>query len=97
MVYALEINPTVFPAARFSTFASIINLIVPILFGGAGIVALGMALYGAYTIMTAGGNAEKFKQAQKIFGTSIGGFIIVILSFLIVKIIEIILGVDLPL
>lgn len=97
MVHALEINPTTFPAAKFSTLASIVNLIVPILVGAAGVVAFGMALYGAYTIMTAGGNTERFKQAQKIFGSSIAGLIIVILSFVIVKIIEFILKVDLPL
>ncbi len=97
MVYALEINPTTFPAAKFSDIASIVNLIVPILVGGAGVATLGMALYAAFTMLTAGGNSDKFKRAQKIFGSAIGGLIIIILSFLIVKIIEIILDVDLPL
>ena len=43
--------------------------------------------------MTAAGDAEKVKQAQKMFKFAIFGFIIVFVSFLMIKVIEIILGI----
>jgi heme A synthase len=57
---------------------------------------LAMLIYAAITFTTAGGNAEKTKKAQKILFSSIIGLVIVISAFLIVKIIEYVLQINLP-
>lgn len=98
MVYALDISQeSVNPLAKFSDFASIINVAVSLFIILASLSFVFIMLSGAYTFMTAGGDAEKVKQSQKTFKFAIIGMIVVLISFLIVKLIEIVLGVDLPL
>jgi hypothetical protein len=48
-------------------------------------------------IITAGGDVEKYKRGQKSFKFAIGGFILVLLSYLIVKLINRFLGTNIPL
>lgn len=98
MVYALDISQeSVNPLAKFSNFASITNVIVSLFIILAALAFVFVMLSGAYTFITAGGDAEKVKQAQKTFKFAIIGMIVVFASFLIVKLIEFILRIDLPL
>lgn len=98
MVYALDISQeSVNPLAKFSNFAKIINVIVSLFIILAALAFVFIMLSGAYTFMTAGADAEKVKQAQKTFKFAIIGLLVVLTSFLIVKLIEMILGINLPL
>ncbi len=98
MVYALDISKeSVNPLAKFSNFASIINVVVSLFIILASIAFVFVMLSGAYTYMTSGGDAEKVKQAQKTFKFAIIGLIVVLISFLIVKLIEVIFAINLPL
>lgn len=93
MVYALDINPTTFAAARFGDFASIINILIPLLTTFGAIVFLGMIIFAAFTYMTAADNPESLVKAQKIFFSAIIGLLIVVGGFLIVKLIGFILNI----
>src|SRR3990167_3372481 len=96
-VYALDFSdPNTNPLARFSTFAHLLNVFIPLLIVGAALLLLVMLLYGAFTILTAAGNPENIKKAQKIFTFAILGLIVVILSFLFVKLISIIFNISAP-
>lgn len=98
MVYALDISKeSVNPLARFSDIASIANVAVSLFIILAALSFVFIMLTGAYTYLTAGGDAEKVKQAQKTFKFAIIGMIVVFASFLIVKLIEFVLRIDLPL
>lgn len=90
-------NPEVNPVAKFSNLADVLNLIMPLFMAGAGLVFFITLLIGALTIITAGGNSEKFQTGKKKITFSIMGLIMVISSYFIVKLIEIIFGLDLPL
>ena len=90
-------DPNVNPPARFDSIASILNLIMPLFMAGAGLVFFITLLIGALTIITAGGNSERFQTGRKKITFSIMGLIMVISSYFIVKLIEIIFGLDLPL
>lgn len=96
MVYAaLDIsNPDINPLAKFKDIGTIINPIVSLLFIGAGLVFFVMFLYGAITVITAGGNADQFKKAQKTFQYSIIGLVIVIVSYLIVRLIGVVFNIN---
>lgn len=96
-VSAIEINPTTFPAAKFRDLASLLNLIIPLIYVVAALTLLVMLFVGGYTLITAGGNPERVKKAQSIFTFAIAGFIIILLSYLIAKLIALVLKVDLPL
>lgn len=89
-------DPKVNPAAKFGAEGAIgdfTNVIVTLLLGGAGLIFFAMLLMGAYTFLTAAGDTEKVKQAQKLFKFAVFGFAIVITSFLVIKIIEKVLGI----
>ena len=90
-------DPNVNPAARFSNLADVINIIMPLFFSGAGLIFFITLLIGALTIITAGGNSEKVGTGKKRITFSVGGLIMVITSYFIVKLVEIIFGIDLPL
>lgn len=98
MVYALDISQeSVNPLAKFGDFASIVNPLVSLFVILVSLSFVFIMLNGAYTFMTAGGDAEKVKQAQKTFKFAIIGLVVVLTSFIIVKLIERVLGIKLPL
>lgn len=79
--------PTIFPAARFSTLSSLLNVIVPNLMIGAAVILFIMITLGGFSYVQSHGNPENLKKAQALFLYSLIGFIIVISSFLIIKLI----------
>ena len=85
-------NEHVCPSCRFSTFASLVNLFLPILIAGAAMIFLAMTLTASFHVLTAGGSAEKLAKAQKTFTYAIIGLLIVITSYLFVKLLGVILG-----
>lgn len=90
-------DPNVNPAARFTDVSSILNIVMPLFIGGAGLIFFITLLIGALTIITAGGNSERFQTGKKRITFSLMGLIMVISSYFIVKLVEIIFGYDLPL
>ncbi len=97
MIYALEINPTTFPPSRFANLASVLSLVIPLLTLGGAIIFLAMLLFGGFTIITAEGNQENITNARKIITFAVIGLVVIIFSFLIVKLIGIVLNINLPL
>ncbi len=85
------------PIAKFSSLSSVLNIIIPIIMGIAAVLFFVILLKGGLTIITAGGDVEKFKKGQKTFKLAVGGFIMVLLSYIIVKLINKFLGADIPL
>ena len=73
------------PLAKFNSVASIVNLIIPNLLLGAGIIFFIMIIIAGYQFMASSGKEENLQKAQKLFVTAIIGFIIVLGSFLLVK------------
>lgn len=95
-VYALTIDENSFPAAKFATLDKLVNLILPLLTTGAALLLLVMLLYGGFIWLTASDNPENLKKAQKTMTFAILGLVIVIASYLIVKLIGIFFKVTLP-
>lgn len=98
MVYAVDLSKAENnPLSKFGNLADILNLVVPVLTVGAGLLFLAALFYGGYTIMTAGGEPKLVQKAQQVIKFAIIGLVIVIVSFLAVKLIEIVFSIDLPL
>lgn len=89
-------DPNINPAARFTNFGDLITLFIPLATLGAALIFGVMLMYGAFTILTAGGNPDGIKKAQKIFTFATIGLIIVLLAYLITQIINKIAGVTVP-
>lgn len=64
-----------------------INTVMQWAFGFLGIVAVLILLYGGYTWMTAGGDADKVEKAKLIIRNAIIGLIIILTSYMIVSMI----------
>ena len=88
-VYAIDLsNPTNNPLARIGTIGQLLNVFLPALTTGAAVLLLIMLLYGSYTWITSGGSADNVAKAQKIMTYAVLGLILVVLSFLFVRIIN---------
>ena len=96
-VYALDISDrNINPLAKFSSISTLLNIFLPALMTGAAILLLVLLLWGGFYWLTAGGNAENVTKAQKIMTYSITGLILVILSFLAVRLINTIFNIQAP-
>ncbi|PIP14799.1 hypothetical protein COW98_04640 [Candidatus Roizmanbacteria bacterium CG22_combo_CG10-13_8_21_14_all_35_9] len=95
MIYALEINVTTFPTARLSNIGQLMNLLLPLVLAGAGLIFLVMLLKAAFDILSHGDNPDALKKAYGAIATSVIGLFIVIFSFVAVQLIGKIIGAQL--
>ena len=80
---------------RFTTSSNIgtlLNAINLIIFPLAGLVLLLYLLYGGYNMMLSGGDPKKAASAKGIITTALIGFVVIFLSYWIVRIVGSILG-----
>lgn len=95
MVYAqVNIKDAFAPAAKFGTIGDILNVIIPFITVLGGLIFAIMLFVGAFTIITAGADPEKFKKAQKTLKFAIVGFFIVLGAFLTVKLVQFLFGIN---
>lgn len=95
MVYGLEINETTFPTARFANISSLLNIALPLVLAGAALTFLMMSLMSAFNILTHGDNPDVLKKAYASLVFAVVGLIIVIASFVVVRVIGGLIGAQL--
>lgn len=93
MVYGIDISQN-FPPAKFTNIATFLNIILPLLTIGAGVIFLIVIITASFNILTHGDKPEVIKKSQATFGLAILGLIIVIVSFLAVNLIGRLLGIQ---
>jgi len=94
MVYAFNINPTSFPAAKIGKVSDIMNIALPLAMTGGGLIFLFILLKASFDILTNGDNPDALKKAYASITTSVVGLIIVIASFLAIQLLGVILKTD---
>ncbi len=87
MVYAFTIDQNSFPAAKISKISDLTNLALPLVTIGAGLIFLVITLKAAFDILTNGDNPDALKKAYAAITYAVLGLIIVIASFLVVRLI----------
>ena len=93
-VYAIDIsNPDVNPTAKFGDMGKLLNLLFPLITVGGALLMLVLLLLGAWTWITSGGSPEAVKKAQVYITYAIFGFIFILASMFLVKLISYILNV----
>jgi len=97
-----QINPTtiltIFPPSRsFNNIGSVTTLLLRLLMLFAAIGFLVMSLYGGFSWITSGGDPKNLEKSQKIFTSAIVGLVIVVVSYILVKLIGAILNIQTPL
>ncbi len=91
---ATKINGNTGISQTYDNFGTIITLVLRISITAASIILLFLLIFGGITfIMSAGsGDSKKADQGKKTITSAIIGFAIVVFSYVIIKIIEIITG-----
>jgi len=79
---------------KFNTLGEIVSRVVNFfLIPISGVILLLVFIWAGYDFMTSEGNPEKIKSAQAKMTTGIIGIVLLVLAFLIVKVVELILGI----
>lgn len=97
-IFAQEIRiggmPIKGPLSRdYTSIASIINNVVPFIIALAGIILFFVLMWGGFDYVTSQGAPEKLKTANAKITAGVIGFILLITSFLIVRILSYIFGI----
>lgn len=80
--------------ANFSDLEGIFSNVLSILLGVAGIAFFILLLSAGFKFITSGGDPKALEGAKKTLTYAIGGFILIILSYLILLLITELTGVD---
>ncbi len=82
------------PLQGISTVGDLISKITVLLFPIAGLILLLVFIWGGYDFMISQGSADKIKAAWAKLTTGVIGFALLALSYLLVKLIEKIFGLN---
>ena len=93
MAQSFEINCETFPPACTGNISTIVTFVIPFITLAAAVGFLIMLLYAAFTWLTAGGNPENVAKAWKIMTFAVLGLVMVIISFVAIKIIGAVFGI----
>lgn len=74
-------------AATFGEIPGIIKKIAEILLGFVGFTTLAMLIIGSIKLITSSGDAKKIQSAKNIFTYAIIGFMVVLFSYAIVRLV----------
>lgn len=72
---------------QYCTVESVYTKIINIALYAIGIVAVIMVIYGGYTYMTAGGNADQAKRGRTILTWALAGLVVVLAAATIVNVV----------
>ncbi|MBI4973348.1 hypothetical protein HZC27_01930 [Candidatus Roizmanbacteria bacterium] len=89
-------DPNNNPVAKISSLGSILNILIPFMTVGAGLIFLMMLITGAFMYVTSGDNAEGVKKAQATMFSAVMGLVIVISAYLVAKLISWFFKIELP-
>ena len=75
-----------------ATIGDIFSVLLPYIYSLAGLILFIYLIIGGFEFLTSGGNKDKIQSAQSKLTNAVVGFVIIFLSYWLVKIIEIIFG-----
>jgi hypothetical protein len=79
---------------KFKDVGEIVSGILPFVYILAGLGLLIMLIWGGIELMTAVGNPKKVEAAQGRISGALIGFLLVFISYFVVQLVEVILGVN---
>ena len=97
-----QINPTTIITIapwieNFNNIGAVTTLLLRLLMLAAALGFLVMSLYGGFSWITSGGDPKNLEKSQKIFTSAIVGLVIVVVSYILVKLIGAMLNIPTPL
>ncbi len=83
-------NPLLNPSIR--TLGDVVNLLLPFLYGIAGVILFFVILWGGFDILLSGGDSEKVEGGRMKITSGVIGFVLLALSFLLARLVTYIFG-----
>ncbi len=81
-------------SSGFTNIASVVNALVVFIIPVASLILLFVLIFGGYSYMMSQGNPEKIKSAQGMITSALIGFALLVFSYLIIKLITTIFGIN---
>ena len=91
---AYPITPGVLHLSGFNDLGGLISAVLPVLVSFTGLALFAYLVLGGFKYLTSGGDDKSISEAKKILTNAIIGMIIVFVSFWIIRILEIVLGLE---
>jgi hypothetical protein len=79
---------------EFSDIGSLISSLIPYILVLAGLILFIFLIIGGFGLLTSGGSPDKVKAAQGKITSAVIGFVIIFISYWLVRILEIVLGIS---
>lgn len=74
------------------SLGEVINRLMLVIVPFAGVLLFLILIWGGYDFLLSGGNAEKVKKGKQKIGAALAGFLLLVLSYLAVKIVSQVFG-----
>ena len=87
-------NPEGMTFGSGTKIGHLINRLLPFAFYLAGLILLIMLIIGGFEMLTSGGSPDKMKAAQGRITSAVIGFVIVFISYWLMRILEIVFGIS---
>lgn len=87
---SLPTDPTIFSG---KTLGDVVSAMLPYIYVFSGFGLLLMLILGGIELMTAAGDPKKVESGYGRIKTGVIGFFIVFLSYMVVKVVEVVLGI----
>jgi hypothetical protein len=81
------------PLVGYTNIADIVNNVVPFVMSLAGIILFFVLMWGGYDYVTSQGLPEKLKSANAKITAGVIGFVLLVLSFLITRVLAYVFGI----
>jgi len=86
-------TPITGPLVGYNTIGDVVNNVVPFVMSIAGIVLFFILMWGGYDYLMSQGAPEKVKSANAKITAGVIGFVLLVLSFLITRVITYVFGI----
>jgi len=80
--------------SQTSTLGDIISALLPYIFVIAGLTLFILLIIGGFGMLTSGGSPERMKAAQGKITSAVIGFVIIFISYWLMRILEIVFGIS---
>ncbi len=92
--FLIEIDPlnTGKRAGQFNTISDLISVLLNYVYPLAGLILFIFLIIGGFSMLTSAGDPEKIKAGQGKITSALIGFLIIFVSYWIIKILQVILG-----
>lgn len=92
-VYAADLGKN-YAFSSFNSFGDVISRLLPVAFSIAGIILVFFILFAAFKYLTSGGDKNALSSAQAMITHTIIGFLLLMVTFLVVKFIFQVFGLN---